>query len=260
MPPPIGMFLLSLVHGLFCIIQFHSLGDTNALVSVFTSNTKYASISDFPFQTLGFCALFILFIMAATSHDFWLKNLGPKTWKRIHMWVYIAYGLIVLHVALGAFQYESHPLNWILLILGFSAVFGIHMYAGFNEISKIKKDNERAQKEGYVKVGRTGDIRNNEAITICLGTENIAVYKYENKISAVSNQCKHQLGPLGEGKIIDGCITCPWHGYQYLPDSGQSPPPFKEKIKTYKTRIINNEIWIQPKSEGEGKYVTPSII
>jgi hypothetical protein len=27
-----------------------------------------------------------------------------------------------------------------------------------------------------------------------------------------------RIGPLGEGKIIDGCVTCPWHGYQYLPD------------------------------------------
>ena len=25
---------------------------------------------------------------------------------------------------------------------------------------------------------------------------------------------------------MDGCITCPWHGYQYLPHNGQSPPPF----------------------------------
>mgnify|MGYP003753304843 CR=1 FL=1 len=46
------------------------------------------------------------------------------------------------------------------------------------------------------------------------------------------NVCKHQMGPLGEGKIIDGCITCPWHGYQYLPANGQSPPPFTEMVKT----------------------------
>lgn len=25
--------------------------------------------------------------------------------------------------------------------------------------------------------------------------------------------CKHQNDPLGEGKIVDGCVTCPWHGY-----------------------------------------------
>jgi nitrite reductase/ring-hydroxylating ferredoxin subunit len=30
-----------------------------------------------------------------------------------------------------------------------------------------------------------------------------------------------QNGPLGEGRIVDGCITCPWHGYQYRPDTGR---------------------------------------
>jgi hypothetical protein len=29
---------------------------------------------------------------------------------------------------------------------------------------------------------------------------------------------------LGEGKIVDGCITCPWHGYQYRPADGVAGP------------------------------------
>ena len=29
-----------------------------------------------------------------------------------------------------------------------------------------------------------------------------------------------EWGPLGEGKIVDGCITCPWHGFQYRPQDG----------------------------------------
>ena len=48
----VSMFLIALIHGVFCIIQFHSLGDTNALVSVFTSNVNYQSISSFPFSSV----------------------------------------------------------------------------------------------------------------------------------------------------------------------------------------------------------------
>jgi nitrite reductase/ring-hydroxylating ferredoxin subunit len=57
---------------------------------------------------------------------------------------------------------------------------------------------------------------------------------------------------LGEGKIVDGCITCPWHGYQYLPGNGQSPPPFKEKVSTYDLRINGSEVWLNPKPFPEG--------
>ncbi|MES1223277.1 MAG: ferric reductase-like transmembrane domain-containing protein, partial [Bacteroidota bacterium] len=68
----VTMFTIALVHGSFSILQFHSLGNVNPFVSLFTSNTQFNSISQFPFQALGFFALIIFFLMAITSHDFWL--------------------------------------------------------------------------------------------------------------------------------------------------------------------------------------------
>ena len=31
-------------------------------------------------------------------------------------------------------------------------------------------------------------------------------------IAAIANRCAHQSGPLHEGEVADGCVTCPWHG------------------------------------------------
>jgi sulfoxide reductase heme-binding subunit YedZ len=93
----VTMFLIALIHGIFNIIQFQALGNVDPLVSLFTSNIHYGSLANFPFQVLGFFALIILFLMAATSHDFWLKNLHPKVWKSLHMMVYMAYALLVFH-------------------------------------------------------------------------------------------------------------------------------------------------------------------
>ncbi|PWJ44723.1 Rieske 2Fe-2S domain-containing protein [Sediminitomix flava] len=256
----VSMFLLAAIHGIFCIIQFHSLGDTNALVSVFTSNEKYNSISQFPFQVLGFIALCIFFIMAATSHDFWLKNLGPKFWKLMHMLIYMAYGLIIMHVATGAFQYETHPIYWLLLVFGFLNVFGFHLMAGLKEMRYLRVSKKDDEKNNFYFVALEEDIPENSAIQALVEGEDIAIFKYENKISAVSNTCKHQMGPLSEGKIVDGCITCPWHGFQYNPKNGQSPPPFTEKLKTYQLKLIGDEIWIDPKPKAEGTYIEPLVL
>ena len=76
----------------------------------------------------------------------------------------------------------------------------------------------------------------------------IAVFRDGDRIAAVSNICRHQGGPLGEGKVVDGCITCPWHGFQYRMEDGQSPPPFTEKIATYATRIMNGTVLRQSES------------
>jgi nitrite reductase/ring-hydroxylating ferredoxin subunit len=256
----VSMFLIAAIHGIFSIIQFHSLGDKNPLISLFTSNQKYLEVSRFPFQTIGFLALLILFAMAATSHDFWLKNLSPKIWKSLHMLVYIAYGLVVIHVATGAFQYESNPGNWILLGLGFILISGLQLVAGIKEVRQLKINQKELNEKGYYKIGSIEDIPNNRAKIVFINGENIAIFRYDGKISAVHNVCKHQMGPLGEGKIIDGCITCPWHGYQYLPENGQSPPPFKEKIKTFQVQVLKGDVWVNPSSMGEGEFVQAARI
>jgi nitrite reductase/ring-hydroxylating ferredoxin subunit/uncharacterized membrane protein len=32
------------------------------------------------------------------------------------------------------------------------------------------------------------------------------------RIDALVDRCSHQSGPLHEGELADGCVTCPWHG------------------------------------------------
>jgi len=60
--------------------------------------------------------------------------------------------------------------------------------------------------------------------------------------------------------VIDGCITCPWHGYQYLAHSGQSPPPFTERIPTYELRLRGDRILVDPTPKPPGTPVTPARI
>ena len=247
----VTMFLIALIHGVLNIIQFHILGNSDPLVSIFTSNGHYDSLINFPFQSLGFIALIILFLMAGTSHDFWLKNLSPKVWKALHMMVYVAYALLVAHVMLGVVQLEDSA-AWIGLTgLGMGTIVSLHLMAGWKDRKNFKSEWS-IEDEGFVYVCEWNEIRDNCAKTIMVEEENIAIFKHGNKLSAVNNLCRHQNGPLGEGKIIDGCITCPWHGYQYLPENGQSPPPFTEKLETYDVKLLGEKVYVHPKPYPEG--------
>ena len=103
-----------------------------------------------------------------------------------------------------------------------------------------------AARDGFVEVCDVEKIPVNRAVVVSLSGERVAVFRYGGKVSAVSNVCRHQNGPLGEGRIIDGCITCPWHGYQYLPETGASPPPFTEKVPTFRTRVVDGRVLVHP--------------
>ncbi|MFC4232581.1 Rieske 2Fe-2S domain-containing protein [Parasediminibacterium paludis] len=254
----VTMFLMASVHAFFSILQFHGNGNLHPLISLFVSNTHYNSFIYFPFQTLGFVAYLILMLMAFTSHDFWLSVLSPRIWKTLHLLVYLAYGLLILHILLGVLQLESAPIYFVMLLLGVLWLGILHVYAAYKE---YRFDNrQKTEVEGWIKVAAVTEIDNNKAKMIFANGERIAVFKYDNKISAVHNVCKHQNGPLGEGKIIDGCITCPWHGYQYEPANGCAPAPFTEKIATYHTKIIDNIVWIDPHPLPEGTFIAPTII
>jgi methionine sulfoxide reductase heme-binding subunit len=255
----VTMFLLALVHGVFSILQFHGFGDVSPLVSVFISNTRYDGLADFPFQALGLFALLILFVMAATSHDFWLRNLSAPVWKKLHMGVYMAYPLLIGHVVFGALQSETSPVLVTIAGIGLAVVLSLHVAAAL----KVRGGDDEVTHEtsdGFVEVCDVNTIPENRAVIVSLSGERVAVFRYDGKVSALSNVCQHQNGPLGEGRIIDGCVTCPWHGYQYLPDSGASPPPFTERVPTFRTRIVGSKVLVHPCPMSPGTRTEPSQI
>jgi methionine sulfoxide reductase heme-binding subunit len=236
----VTMFLLALMHGGFALVQFHAFGDLNPLVSVLVSNQRFDSVSAFPFQQAGLAALLILFLMAATSHDFWLHTLTPAVWKRLHMLVYVAYALLIAHVLLGALQSERSPVLAGVLAIGMAVVVTLHLAAGGKEGRKHK----RVEGGEFIDVCDVSSIPEKRAVVVNVAGERVAVFRYDGQVSAISNVCRHQNGPLGEGRIVDGCVTCPWHGYQYDPKTGASPPPFTDKVPTYRTRVCNGRVLV----------------
>ena len=85
----------------------------------------------------------------------------------------------------------------------------------------------------------------------------VAIFRHEGRLSAVSNLCAHQNGPLGEGRVVEGCITCPWHGFQYRLADGCAPPPFTEKLATYRLRLADGWVELDPRPNPPGTFVEP---
>jgi nitrite reductase/ring-hydroxylating ferredoxin subunit/DMSO/TMAO reductase YedYZ heme-binding membrane subunit len=269
-------FLLGLIHAALVVITYHAGSDTNPILSIFVSSPFVTSVAGAPFQPFGFFALVILFLMAATSHDFWLANLTAPVWKTLHMLVYVAYALLVLHVVFGVLQGEGSPVYVGAMGCGLAAVLGLHLMAAARERKLDSSDGSRLESapaecgsqnglvpdvpsDGFIDACAVADIPENRARIICLSGERVAVFKYDGKISAVSNVCQHQNGPLGEGKIVYGCITCPWHGYQYKPDTGASPPPFTERVPTFNVRVRDGRVFVHPIPNAAGTRAEPAM-
>ena len=249
-------FFVALAHAWFMIEWFAVQDALPSLYDEMTKVSDYVKFIGFPFKTLGLAALIVLFLMAATSHDYWLAFLTPPVWKGLHMALYVAYGLVVMHVALGIVQYDRNPLIPALLVAGFGGVAVLHLVAGWRERAGDRACDSPA--EGWLAVGPPLSIPDQGArIVAAPGGERIAVFRDGVQIGALSNLCAHQNGPVGEGRIIDGCVTCPWHGYQYRLADGCAPPPFTEKLVTYRVRIAAGVVEVDPRPLPAG---TPAAI
>ena len=249
-------FFVALLHAAFVVEWFAIQNALPDLYAEFARISDYGRFIGFPFKVLGLLALLILFLMAATSHDFWLAFLTPPVWKSLHMALYVAYGLVVMHVALGIMQSDRNPLIPAMLLGGFACVTVLHLVAGWRERAGDRSD--KLSREGWLLVGSPLSIPDKRArIVAAPGGERIAVFRDGAQIAAVSNLCAHQNGPVGEGRIIDGCVTCPWHGYQYRLEDGCAPPPFTEKLATYRVRVASGVVEVDPRPLPPG---TPAAI
>ena len=250
-------FFVAAAHFGLALLWYHGGGPLNPLVSLFVSNPLYQSAQGFPFEIFGLGAFIVLLLMAATSHDFWLNTLSAPVWKALHMLVYPAYGLLVMHIVFGALMTEKSMVFPALTALSFVSVAGLHLITGLREWG-LDNGLKHTPRKDWVDVCAPGDIADQRAIIVPLAKgDRVAIFRNGNTLSAVTNACRHQNGPLGEGRIIDGCITCPWHGWQYRPEDGVSPPPFTEKIATYNLAVKDGRVWLDPQPNAPGTYVEP---
>lgn len=249
-------FLVALTHAYFVLDWYFNYAPKPRLEALLTSNTSYAQLLGFPFETLGVLALLALAVLAFTSHDFWLSFLTPRIWKALHYLIYPAYALIVGHVAFGSLQSQADQTFTVVTAASVALVCGLHAFAALRE--RPTDMASRSDVSGWLSVAEVDAFEDGRARIVRLDNgERVAVFRHKRRLSAISNACAHQNGPLGEGRIIDDCVTCPWHGFQYRLTDGRSPAPFTEKVPTYALRLDGRNVLVSTQRHAPGTYVEP---
>jgi nitrite reductase/ring-hydroxylating ferredoxin subunit/uncharacterized membrane protein len=79
-----------------------------------------------------------------------------------------------------------------------------------------------------------------------VGDLSLVLYRSGGTIRALDSVCSHMGGPLDEGTVDDGCITCPWHGSTFrLADGSVVRGPASSEQPAYETRVREGHIEVR---------------
>jgi nitrite reductase/ring-hydroxylating ferredoxin subunit/uncharacterized membrane protein len=92
---------------------------------------------------------------------------------------------------------------------------------------------EEELSEGRLLCARAGDV-------------NLLIVRDGDGIHALDDRCTHRGGPLHEGEVADGCVTCPWHGSRFrLADGSVERGPASSPQPLYETRVTDGRVEVR---------------
>jgi nitrite reductase (NADH) small subunit len=67
----------------------------------------------------------------------------------------------------------------------------------------------------WIAVARTEDCPPGSVSEFVVEDRIVALVCDSGEFLALDGVCPHQGGPLGQGELAGGVVTCPWHGWQF---------------------------------------------
>lgn len=78
-----------------------------------------------------------------------------------------------------------------------------------------------------------------------VGDKMICVANVGGTISAMDNVCLHRGGPIGQGIVEGGKVVCPWHGWQWDPQTGEAAHSPAAKVAIYPLKIDGDDVLVE---------------
>ena len=97
----------------------------------------------------------------------------------------------------------------------------------------------------FVSVGRTAEFSTGHGRMVVVNGRHVAIFRLDDGYFAIDNLCLHQAGPLCEGPIADGVVTCPWHGWSYDIRTGILVQDGKVGVSRHNTRVVDDTVQVQ---------------
>jgi len=72
-----------------------------------------------------------------------------------------------------------------------------------------------------------------------VGEVPVVAVRTGDQVQVLADRCSHMSGPLSDGELADGCLTCPWHGSVFrLADGSVARGPATAPQPAFQARVV----------------------
>jgi nitrite reductase/ring-hydroxylating ferredoxin subunit len=102
------------------------------------------------------------------------------------------------------------------------------------------------------------ELTSGSAVAVEVGGVSVLISRSGRSVHAIANRCTHRGGPLDEGEIADGCVTCPWHGSRFdLADGSVQKGPATRPQPTLEARVSDGRVQVRRRDEVRALRLNP---
>jgi nitrite reductase (NADH) small subunit len=97
-----------------------------------------------------------------------------------------------------------------------------------------------------IRIAAVGEIPVGRAKAVVLEGLELAVFNAgEGGFHACAGTCPHEGGPLADGGLHGGLIVCPWHGYDFDPQSGECQVDPELSVAVYPVHVEDGDVLVE---------------
>jgi nitrite reductase/ring-hydroxylating ferredoxin subunit len=133
-----------------------------------------------------------------------------------------------------------------LAALGVSGFLGAHLSyrlaSGVNHAESVP----HLVRPGWQYLMIDADLPEGRPVRQLIGEVPVVAIRTGGEVHVLAERCSHQSGPLSEGQVADGCVTCPWHGSVFrLADGSVQGGPATAPQPVFETRVVGGAIQVR---------------
>jgi nitrite reductase/ring-hydroxylating ferredoxin subunit len=104
---------------------------------------------------------------------------------------------------------------------------------------------------GWQYLMKAADAPEGRAVRQLLGEVPVVAVRLGGTVSVLADRCSHMSGPLSDGDLSDGCLTCPWHGSRFrVADGSVARGPATAPQPSFEAREVGGAIQVRLRGAG----------